>query len=149
MTTAFQSDAFQNNAFQIDSSVDTHDGVDSIRKFHLPIYVGEGHLKQPISNILRIYDRAKELDNTQKLLSIVEPFIEVQTLEELEKRSQAQRIVDKLPDINRININNLARNQMAIDMLLAEISIINQRLNDKKELRERDDMLLILISACI
>lgn len=152
MTTAFQSNAFQNNAFQIDSGFapDTHDGADGLpRKFHLPIYIGSGERKQEISNIIRIYDKAKELDNTEKLLSIVEPFVLPENDDELEKRAKAERVVDKLPDLDRINMEYLVKNQMAIDMLLEEMARIDLRIKRQRLIENEEDILLMLISACV
>lgn len=149
MTTAFQPNAFQNNVFQIDLSIDTHDGVDSIPKFHLPVYLGKDHRKQEFSNIIRIYDKAKELGEADRLISIIEPFIEAKTPEEIEKRSTAKRIVDKLPDIQRINMEYLVRNQLAIDLLLDELERVKLRLINEKLLSEEDDLLLILLSSCV
>lgn len=150
MTSAFQVNAFQNNAFQIDiSGADTHDGADSPRKFHLPIYIGEGHRQQPISNIIRIYDKAKTAGSTDKLLSIVEPFVIPENEEEAAKRSKAQRIVSDLPNIDRVNLEYLAKNQAAIEQLLNEMERIDTILKQLELIKRQDDMLLILISACV
>lgn len=120
---------------------DTHDGADGGPKFHLPIYVGDGHRKQPIGNLIKIYDEAKQLDNTQDLLSIIEPYIE-----ELVVTPQRPT---SLPDFNEIDIENLLKNQTAIERLLDEMAKIDARIKAENKRINEDDLLLILISACV
>lgn len=119
---------------------DTHDGADGGPKFHLPIYVGDGHRKQTLGNLIKIYEEAKQLENTQELLSIVEPYIE----EGPEINSLPQ-----LPDFNKINIENLLKNQVAIDRLLDEMARVDARIKAEYKRINEDDLLLMLISACV
>lgn len=146
MTTAFQPDAFQNNAFQIDVTTDTHDGVDGFKKSYLPIYVGRGHKKQKLGNVLRVYsDARREKPEAKRLLSLVDSYIEPINEAEQEKRNNAKFIVDDLPDLERINIAALVQNQMALDILLSEIGRIENQIKD----RNADDDLLFMLAAIV
>lgn len=131
----------------ITTSGDTHDGADHHHKFHLPIYIGSGHRKQPLGNLIRIYNEAKKLEGTESLLSAVEPFLEISKSEEPEKAAETDVSMNSLPTQNQREIESLLNNQIAIDRLLNEIDLFNERLKRQKMLE--DDLLLITISACI
>lgn len=140
MTTAFQSDAFQNNAFQIDGTVtvDTHDG--GYRK-------PRGYRKQVLGNLIRIYEEAKEiLPKDRQLISVVDAYIEAETPEQVDRRLSAQYISDELQDIAKIDFDSLFENELSALRFERAIQEIEQRLALSK-LKNEDDMLLIMLAA--
>jgi len=140
MTTAFQPDAFQNNAFQIDGgvAVDTHDGG-----YKKP----RGYRKQVLGNLIRIYEEAREaLPKDKKLISVVDAYIEAKTPEQVDRRLSAQYIVDELPDIAKVDLDSLFENELSALRFERAIQEIEQRLALAK-LKNEDDMLLIMLAA--
>lgn len=153
MTTAFQVNAFQNNAFQIDFTIDTHDGADNPRKFYLPVYVSSGKKKQSLGNLIKVYDRVREkLPTEKRLLSLVDSYIEPVDEIEQSRRNSTQFIADELLPIDRINIAALIENQMALDILVAELSRLEIHLKNVELIKQQelsDDLLLFTLAACI
>lgn len=145
MTTAFQSNAFQNDAFQIDVSIDKHDGGGT------HIDHGYRRKKQPPGNIQLVYDQARDLPKEQsiKLLSAIDPYIDTETIEEQKRRDNAEYVMDKLPEFGRINYAALEANSLAYARFSTALKDIeNQLINFNKALEDDEELMLFTFLSC-
>jgi hypothetical protein len=137
MVSAFQPLAFQASpAFQIDSTVDTHDGH------------GGGHYRRKdktIGNLIMVYDRvAKNIPESEQVLSVVEPFVSPINSDEMEKRYKAHQIISVLPNSSRVDFDSLAENELAVELLKIKLMSIM----DLLEQRENEEFELLTLIAC-
>lgn len=141
MTSAFQPDAFQNNAFQIDV-VDGGAGSSSTsssgkRKRRLT--------QSDISDLLDEYRRALEEKLEPKIekaiISAINPFVMPQTREEIARHNRASFLFDTPPEAERINFQLLQQNQISLGRLRAALEEI-RLLQEEEELA----VLLLLIN---
>lgn len=148
MTTAFQSNAFQNNGFQIDSGPTPTPTADNF----LPQYPKGRYRKTPPGNIVFIYDKAKELpkEDAHQLLAAIDPYLDPETPEEDVRRSAAQYITDELPSVKRIDYAALKANELAHERFISAIEKIqkNLALQQAKKAAEDDELLLTAIFCC-
>ncbi|NDC24023.1 MAG: hypothetical protein EBZ49_07825 [Proteobacteria bacterium] len=112
MTTAFQSNAYQNNAFQIDVSTgDTHDGVDE--------HVKRFYASKRAASIKKIYENLPK--NDRKVIAAVDAYLPLTTPERVELRQQAKYVVNELPSFDEINLYYIMQNYLAQQRFLAAI----------------------------
>jgi hypothetical protein len=114
MFAGFQSNAFQNNAFQIisgGSAVDTHDGVDE--------YVKRFYASKRAASIKKIYEKLPKDD--RNVIAAVDAFLPLTTPERVELRQQARYVVDELPSFEEINLYQIMQDHLAQQRFLAAI----------------------------
>lgn len=169
MATAFQPNAFQNNAFQIDgeppptpttgSGGSRGDGrIDQWRKYLL--YKKEKrkkkffkryarHARPEIKETIKRYQSiAGSIADDQKkiLIAAVDPFVLTETQAEFERRQQALYAFDSPPPAFRIDFDSLLGNPFAKDRFDRMIEKL-ERLIDKNRLESEEDELLFIIAA--
>jgi hypothetical protein len=133
----FQSYAFQSFAFQTAGARavtrDTHDGLP---KFSLPIYVKKGSKQRRLSNLITIYEEAKDLiPDDVELLAAIEPYVEVKEPE--------------LPDIDDVNLSALLQNEQASLQFIAAIENLEKKLKLLAlQMAEDDDLLMVCALLC-
>jgi hypothetical protein len=134
----FQSYAFQSFAFQTAGARavtrDTHDGLP--RKFSLPIYVKKGSKQRRLSNLITIYEEAKDLiPDDVELLAAIEPYVEVNEPE--------------LPDIEDVNLQALLQNEQASLKFIAAIENLEKKLKLLAlQMAEDDELLMVCALLC-
>jgi hypothetical protein len=101
MTTAFQSDAFENDAFQVEGSlvyIDTHDGVDRKRKEEEHRKAEAAKAKARRDEVIALFEQIVE-GKPRIAKEIAEPFV-------IEATAQAPTVINydaMLADLDRVN----------------------------------------------
>lgn len=148
MTTAFQPTAFQNNAFQIDGvnpiTPDTHDGADGYyQRYHEERYLKN---QEELAKLRNLYEEVQFYDDGV-LLSAVEPFIDPQNEQEMDRRYEAKYIVDVAPDADRIDFLSLLENQLAMTRLQYAIELLIHKQEIITKMRRQEEEFFML--ACL
>lgn len=132
MTTAFQPNAFQNNAFQIDLD----GGAGSGRKKK------RGLSQADVNRLLEEYKEALSANPEQeiqhKIISAVNPFIYPETEEEISRYQKAAFLFDEMPPPNRIDFDLLHKNKLSIERFRVALAQI-------RDAQEEEELLLMLL----
>lgn len=116
---------------------DTHDGF--VKKHNtIPVYI-KGDKKQPLGNLIHIYDKIKETEkvDVEEILEIIEPFID------------EQQEYKYLPDFDKINLQALALQEEQSQRFAVELERLMLKLEQIKQANEDDELLLMAIFACV
>lgn len=139
MSTAFQPSAFQNNAFQIDSQTDTHDGG-------VPDYIKKRLKYNPLTQTYLLYDKIvqEQPAKAAKLKRIIKSYV-------LEPEQAAK---DEIPPRDKVRFDYLQLNDLAyriyideLEQLRHEIAVIEQ-LRLGRRLRQEEEIIMLLIVSC-
>lgn len=143
MTTAFEIQAFQNNAFQIDASTPP--------TAHGPLPFGGRHSRKrgkAINGYISVYEiianRELEAQDRNILLSTLDPFIDAVTSEEQERRDNAGYALDALPQADRIDFEAIYSNQMARQRFETELQRIANIIEQISLQNELEEFMLLL-----
>ena len=136
MTTAFQSDAFQNNAFQIDVITPTSVNNDS----------GSGRRRgaRQARKYLELVEEYKQFyrdiptDIEKKIISAVNPFVLPETTQEIARHNSAAFLFDNAPPAERINFELLNQNSISLDRFKRALQEVRIR-------QEEEEIALIML----
>lgn len=133
--TAFQPNAFQNNAFQIFDNGAIGGGWIYHRK-----------AKKKAKKLVKKYQEiAKELPDAMAMISAIDPFVSPQNDNEWDRRAKAQYVVDKVPEASRVNWLAMAENVMAVERYLRTTEQLFQQVVQLKQQREEDETMALLL----
>lgn len=131
MTTAFQPNAFQNNAFQIDSNAYTFGGVWLHR-----------HARKRARKLAEQYEElARKLPDNQLLIAAVDAYVSPQTKDEVARRSKAQYLADRAYRLDRIAWRTMVEHAAAVE----RFERLMQQLYRVLEEQEDDDLIVLLL----
>lgn len=124
----FQGSAFQGGAFQIGHAQDIPAQTGG---HYLPIYGTHKYKKQPLGNIIHIYQEIREkASDDAYLIEAIEPFVEIESSE-------------LLPPASSIDFAAMYENDGAMERFLLALQGIEAQLSLAIQQQEDDDLFLI------
>lgn len=148
--TAFQPDAFQNNAFQILFGGGDEGGAGSTKtkpSRRLRVFITEED--EAIKELQQEYETVVNLVQDEKskkdIIFAVDPYIEPLSKEELERRLNAALMLDVPPPANRIDFDNLYLNIVARMRFMDTLKRIKIRIDQFRERQQEEDAVIMLL----